>query len=114
MVVKVKKKVKYAMALYHKINVTRSTFFMENFMFFSKSAQFLHYAALLISKYPCQSRKILVSNVSEPSSLLSWYVSVVFVFNLACAHARFLKLMITQKMANVVCHMAPNVGHELI
>ena len=48
MTVKVIKKVKYAMALYHKINVTRSTFYMESFMLFSKSAQLLDYAALLL------------------------------------------------------------------
>ena len=47
MAVKVTKKVKYAMALYYKINVTRSTFYMENFMLFSNSAQLLDYAALL-------------------------------------------------------------------
>ena len=46
--VKVTKKVKYAMALYHKINGTRSTCYMENFMLFSKSAHLLDYAALLI------------------------------------------------------------------
>ena len=49
MAVMVTKKVKYAMALYHKINVTRSTFYMKSFMLFSKSAQFLDYAALLLS-----------------------------------------------------------------
>ena len=47
MAVKVTKKVKYAMALYHKINVTRSTFYMEGFILFSKNAQLLDYAALL-------------------------------------------------------------------
>ena len=47
MAVKVTKKVKYAMALYHKINVARSTFYMESFILFSKSAQLLDYAALL-------------------------------------------------------------------
>ena len=36
MAVKVTKKVKYATALYHKINATRSTFYMENFMLFQK------------------------------------------------------------------------------
>ena len=45
--IKVTKKVKYVMALSHKINVIRSTFYMEDFMLFSKSAQFLDYAALL-------------------------------------------------------------------
>ena len=49
MAVKVTKKVKYATALYHKINATRSTFYMESFMLFSKSAHLLDYAALLIS-----------------------------------------------------------------
>ena len=48
MAVKVTKKVKYAMALYHKINATRSTFYMESLMFFSKSAHLLDYAALLL------------------------------------------------------------------
>ena len=47
MAVKVTKKVKYAMALYYIINTTKSTFHMENFMLFSKSAQLLHCAALL-------------------------------------------------------------------
>ena len=47
MAVKVTKKVKYATALYHKINATRSTSYMESFMLFSKSAHFLDYAALL-------------------------------------------------------------------
>ena len=47
MAVKVTKKVKYAMALYHKINVTRRTFYMESFMHFSTSAQLLDYAALV-------------------------------------------------------------------
>ena len=47
MAVKVTKKVKYATALYHKINATRSTFYMKSFMFFSKSAHLLDYAALL-------------------------------------------------------------------
>ena len=47
MAVKVTKKVKYAMALYHKINVTKSIFYMESFVLFSKSAQLLDYAALL-------------------------------------------------------------------
>ena len=53
MAVKVTKKVKYTMALYHKINVTKSTFYMESFMLFSKSAQLLDYAALknLENKY---------------------------------------------------------------
>ena len=36
MVVKVTKKVKYAKAQYHKAKVTRSTFYMESFMFFTK------------------------------------------------------------------------------
>ena len=47
MAVKVNKKVKYAMALYHKIKARRSTFYMESFMLFSKSAHLLDYAALL-------------------------------------------------------------------
>ena len=47
MAVKVTKKVKYATALYHKINATRSTFYMESFMLFSKSSHFLDNAALL-------------------------------------------------------------------
>ena len=38
---------KYATVLYHKINVRRSTFYMESFMLFSKSAHLLDYAALL-------------------------------------------------------------------
>jgi len=50
MAVNVTKKVKFAMALYHKINASRSTFNMENFMLFSKSAHFLDYAALLYNK----------------------------------------------------------------
>ena len=45
MVVKVAKKVKYAMALYHKINATRSTFHRESFM--PNSAHLLDYFALL-------------------------------------------------------------------
>ena len=49
MAVKVTKKVKYAMALYYKINARRSTFYMESFMLFSKSAHLLDYAALLDS-----------------------------------------------------------------
>ena len=36
MAVKVTKKVKYTIALYLKINVTRSTFCMESFMLFQK------------------------------------------------------------------------------
>ena len=48
MVVKVTKKVKYATALYHKINATWSRFYLESFMLFSKSAHLLDYAALLI------------------------------------------------------------------
>ena len=47
MTIKVTKKVKYAMALHHKINAKRSTFYMESFMLFSKSAHLLHYATLL-------------------------------------------------------------------
>ena len=47
MAVKITKKVKYAMALYHKINSTRSKFYMESFMLFSKSAQLLDYATQL-------------------------------------------------------------------
>ena len=47
MAVEVTKKVKYAMALYHKINATRSTFYIENFMLFSKSAHLSDYASLL-------------------------------------------------------------------
>ena len=47
MTVKVTKKVKYATALYHKINATSSIFNMESFMLFSKSAHLLDYAALL-------------------------------------------------------------------
>ena len=39
------------MALYQKINVTRSTIYMESFILVSQSAQLLHYAALLIGKY---------------------------------------------------------------
>ena len=49
MAVKVTKKVKYAITLYHKINVARSTLYTKGFMLFSKSAQFLDYAALLNS-----------------------------------------------------------------
>ena len=41
------KVVKYATALYYKINATRSTFYMKSFMLFSKSAHLLDYAALL-------------------------------------------------------------------
>ena len=37
------------MALYQKIYVTRSTIYMESFILVSQSAQFSHYAALLIS-----------------------------------------------------------------
>ena len=48
MAIKVTKKVKDAMALYHKINVIRSTFYIESFMLFSKSTQLLDYAALLL------------------------------------------------------------------
>ena len=48
MAVKVTKKVKYATALYHKINATRITFYMKSFMLFSKSAHLLDYATLLI------------------------------------------------------------------
>ena len=48
MAVKVTKKVKYATALYHKINATRSAFNMESFMLFSKSAHLLDHAPLLI------------------------------------------------------------------
>ena len=45
-------KFKYAMALhYHKINVRRSTFYIESFMLF-KSAQLSHYAALLLTRDP--------------------------------------------------------------
>ena len=50
MAVKVTKKVKYTMALNHKINATRSTFYMESFVLFSKSAHLSHYAALLYSR----------------------------------------------------------------
>ena len=48
MAVKVTKKVKYAMILYHKINVMRSTLYMESVMLFSRSAQPLQYAVLLL------------------------------------------------------------------
>ena len=58
MAVKVTKKVKYAMALYHRINVARSTFYMDSFMLFSKSAQLLDYAALL---YVCMYSYILIA-----------------------------------------------------
>ena len=45
--VKVTIKVKYAMALYHKVNVTRSTLYVHGkFHAVSKSAQLLHYATL--------------------------------------------------------------------
>ena len=47
MAVKVTKKVKYATALYHKINARRSLFYVESFMLFSKSAYLLDYATLL-------------------------------------------------------------------
>ena len=40
MAIKVTKKVKYAMALYHKINVTGSTFYMDSFMLFQKLHNF--------------------------------------------------------------------------
>ena len=45
----VTKKVKYAMALYHKISNTSGTYYMEIFIIsaFSKSAHLLDYAALL-------------------------------------------------------------------
>ena len=45
MAVKVIKKVKYATALYHKINATKSTSYMESLLLFSKSAYLLDYAA---------------------------------------------------------------------
>ena len=51
MAVKVTKKIKYAIALYRKINATRSTFYMESFMLFSKSSQLLHYAVLLLNMH---------------------------------------------------------------
>ena len=51
MAVKVIKKVKYAMALYHKINATRSTFYMK----FSKSAHHSHYI--------CRSTNITTENI---------------------------------------------------
>ena len=51
MAVKVTKKVKYAMALYHKIKARTNTFYMESFIIFSKSAHFLDYAALLKQKH---------------------------------------------------------------
>ena len=47
MAVKVTKKVKYATTLYQKINATTSTFYMENFIPFSKKTN-LEYAALLL------------------------------------------------------------------
>jgi len=47
MAVKVTKKIKYATALYHKINATRSTLYMESFMLFSKSTHLSHSVALL-------------------------------------------------------------------
>ena len=50
MAVKVTKTVKYTTALYHKINATRSTFYMESLMLFSKSAHLLDYAALLYNE----------------------------------------------------------------
>ena len=50
MAVKVTKKVKYATALYHKINTRRSTFYMESFILFSKSTHLLDYAALLVNR----------------------------------------------------------------
>ena len=53
MAVKVTKKVNYPMAL---INVTRSAFYMESIMLFSKSAQLSHYAALLLRQI-CQKIK---------------------------------------------------------
>ena len=40
-------KVKYAMALYPKNYITRSTTYMESFIIVSKIAQLSHYAALL-------------------------------------------------------------------
>ena len=59
--VKVTKKVKYAMALYHKMNATRSIFYMESFMLFSKSVHLLDYAAplSLVLKVDCASKGIL-------------------------------------------------------
>ena len=48
MAVNVTKKVKNATGLYHKINASKSTFYMESFMLFSKSAHLLDYAALLV------------------------------------------------------------------
>ena len=63
MAVKVTKKVKYATALYHKINATRSTFYMESFMLFSKSAHLLDYAALL-------SRAIYVRYIARQKPLI--------------------------------------------
>ena len=48
MAVKVTKKVKYATTLYHKINVMRSKLYMESVMLFSRSAQPLQYAVLLL------------------------------------------------------------------
>ena len=51
--------VKYAMALYQKIYVTRSTNYMESFIIVSKSlsAKLLHYATLLTweTLYSCRS-----------------------------------------------------------
>ena len=53
MAVKVTKKVKYAMALYHKINVPRSTFLHgEFYAFFKKyTALILHYATTILKVF---------------------------------------------------------------
>ena len=59
MAVKFTKMVKYTTALYHKINAISSTFYMESFMLFSKSAHLLDYAALLKGLFDVKHLPIL-------------------------------------------------------
>ena len=72
-------KVKYAMALYHKMNATRSTFYIQSFMLYSRSAHLLHYAAPLLG--PIMPLKLPIMLLSN-ASFFPYYVQIMLPFSL--------------------------------
>ena len=88
MAVKITKKVKYATALYHKINATRSTFNKESLMLFSKSAHLLHYAVLLTWE-PCTVRLFETNYSTASSSYIFSIKSVSLKWHGLCVSSQF-------------------------
>ena len=93
MAVKVTKKVKYATALYHKIN--GSTLYMESFMLFSKNAHFLDYATLLTNCETCQPFETLIGHSGcVQIEILKWLNHYIFDLSILSENGRGLIIIL--------------------